>query len=261
MNNQPSEKRIRDKTGTLQVHSIFLTIQGEGPFAGTPAVFVRLAGCNLQCPMCDTDYTTVREHLSPKQIVRHILDETCLNATKLVVITGGEPFRQDITELIVMLVASNAFFVQVETNGTLSPQNIIGLYPYVNHRTDERSGLYVVVSPKTGKVHADIWEIACCAKYVGAHDSLSEVDGLPNEALNNTLGSKITLARPPRNWRFPIYLQPMDWGKENDYSVQAIDWEGFYEDKNFSSLAACRESCMKHGYILQLQLHKILGMP
>ena len=53
-NGQPIEKVQRTFDGTLEVHSIFKTIQGEGPFCGTPAVFIRLAGCNLQCPWCDT---------------------------------------------------------------------------------------------------------------------------------------------------------------------------------------------------------------
>jgi len=50
MNQQPIEKQFLHPKGDLEVHSIFLTIQGEGPFTGQRAVFVRLAGCNLQCP-------------------------------------------------------------------------------------------------------------------------------------------------------------------------------------------------------------------
>ena len=51
-NTQEPEKIDRDRH--LDVHSIFHTIQGEGPYCGHPAVFIRLAGCNLQCPGCDT---------------------------------------------------------------------------------------------------------------------------------------------------------------------------------------------------------------
>ena len=42
----------------LQLAEIFYSIQGEGMWTGTPAVFVRLAGCNLACDFCDTDYST-----------------------------------------------------------------------------------------------------------------------------------------------------------------------------------------------------------
>ena len=41
----------------LQLAEIFYSIQGEGMWTGTPAVFVRLAGCNLACDFCDTDYS------------------------------------------------------------------------------------------------------------------------------------------------------------------------------------------------------------
>ena len=40
----------------LQLTEIFYSVQGEGTWTGTPAVFVRLAGCNLACSFCDTDY-------------------------------------------------------------------------------------------------------------------------------------------------------------------------------------------------------------
>ena len=57
-NQQLADKPVLNETGlSLQVNSIFYTIQGEGPFAGRPAIFIRLAGCNLQCPGCDTEYT------------------------------------------------------------------------------------------------------------------------------------------------------------------------------------------------------------
>ena len=52
MNTQPTEKRTNSQN--LDITEIFFTIQGEGPFSGHRAVFIRLAGCNLQCPACDT---------------------------------------------------------------------------------------------------------------------------------------------------------------------------------------------------------------
>ena len=69
MNLQPIEKRTKSADGLLSLHSIFHTIQGEGPFCGTPSVFVRLAGCNLQCPACDTDYTQGRRAASAQEIL------------------------------------------------------------------------------------------------------------------------------------------------------------------------------------------------
>ena len=91
INIQPIEKYVQAENKMLDVHSIFYTIQGEGPFTGCPAVFVRLAGCNLKCPGCDTDYTSNRTPMTAEQILNKILE--LASPATLVVITGGEPFR------------------------------------------------------------------------------------------------------------------------------------------------------------------------
>jgi len=60
INQQKPEPRAKGDGSILDFHSMFFTIQGEGPFAGHRSIFVRLAGCNLQCPGCDTEYTQGR---------------------------------------------------------------------------------------------------------------------------------------------------------------------------------------------------------
>ncbi|MFA7523067.1 MAG: 7-carboxy-7-deazaguanine synthase QueE [Halothiobacillaceae bacterium] len=233
MNQQPIEKRVRRADGQLSVHSVFYTIQGEGPFCGTPSVFIRLAGCNLQCPGCDTDYTSNRADTEPQALLDKVRE---YQPGGLVVITGGEPFRQDITRLLNVLTDAG-YYVQIETNGTLEPVE----YPY-STMPDIRTGVYVVCSPKAGKVHSRINDVACCFKYVIAHDSIHD-DGLPLRALEHRASPYV--ARPPKNWARPIYLQPMD-SKD--------------EELNRLNLQAAIDSCMKFGYILQLQIHKIIDM-
>jgi len=93
-NIQPIEKSVFDEEGRLNVVKVWSTIQGEGPFTGTPAVFVRLAGCNLQCPLCDTNYTTNRKLRSAEEVADLVQSEH--SKTSLVVLTGGEPFRQNV---------------------------------------------------------------------------------------------------------------------------------------------------------------------
>lgn len=100
---------------TLSVVEIFPTLQGEGPHAGVPAIFVRLGGCNLACNFCDTQF----EDFSEMAIRDVLAGVTALKkAHPLVVITGGEPLRQPIAPLCEALLASG-FQVQIETNGTI----------------------------------------------------------------------------------------------------------------------------------------------
>jgi 7-carboxy-7-deazaguanine synthase len=247
LNRQPIEKRERLYNGTVDVHSIFYTIQGEGPFAGTPATFVRLSGCNLQCPLCDTEYTEFREPTTPEDIIKQI-ENHCEGRSKLVVLTGGEPFRQQVGELLAHLCRAG-YYVQVETNGTLPPPVLPvegrDVFPvcFYSVRSMNRRGVYVVCSPKSGKMNSKLVAVACCFKYVAQAGDISAVDGLPLSALGHT--AHPYLARPPQDWDRPIYLQPAD---EQD------------EEANAANTASVVEAAMQHGYIVQLQIHKLLGM-
>ncbi len=75
----------------LQLVEIFYTVQGEGTHAGTPAVFVRLAGCNLSCHFCDTDYA-MSSFAQVDEIVARVRDVG--GDCPTVVLTGGEPLAQ-----------------------------------------------------------------------------------------------------------------------------------------------------------------------
>jgi organic radical activating enzyme len=234
INLQPIEKLVKSDGLFLDVHSVFATIQGEGPFAGRPAVFVRLAGCNLQCPSCDTEYTKGRQEIAVDQLLIDITETleksgAVYNKRWLVVITGGEPFRQNIAPLCRLLM-KNTYDVQIETNGTLPvpitlPQAVV-----------------IVCSPKNSSVQQTVVARANCFKYVISHDSISPIDGLPILALNNKAEPQIFRIGKEA---FPrtIYLQPMD--AQDDHT-------------NALNLKAAMDSCLKFGYTLQLQLHKII---
>jgi len=96
----------------LKINEIFYSIQGEGNNVGMSAVFVRLAGCNLECSFCDTDFSE-KHDINIDAIMKQIKKYKCKN----VVITGGEPFYQDIYSLLAKLYLDK-FYVCVETNGT-----------------------------------------------------------------------------------------------------------------------------------------------
>jgi organic radical activating enzyme len=158
----------------------------------------------------------------------------------LVVITGGEPFRQNLTSLLEHLIARK-HFVQIETNGTLPPSKYEHYSQYL--RMDHPHGVYIVCSPKTGRINPEILKSACCLKYVLDSESMNPDDGLPTYALGHTASPQ--LARPPKDWDNMIYLQPMDSGDP---------------ERNARNIAAVTKSCQKHGYTLQLQIHKYIGV-
>ena len=223
LNNQVVEKQDLHPDGSLEIHSIFKTIQGEGIYTGHRAVFVRLAGCNLQCPLCDTDYTSNRTRRTITDIINAI---DC--TVNLVVITGGEPFRQNITPLANTLTALG-FQVQIETNGTLRvPAELC-------------EEVVICVSPKTKNVSLSARLRADYFKYV-ANGELAD-DGLPSTALGHPANPILYREREPTV--LPIYLQPADVKDEK---------------LNAANQKLVLDSCLKNGYIFQIQLHKVLGV-
>ena len=96
----------------MKVNEIFYSLQGEGHYTGTPAVFVRFAGCNLRCWFCDTDFEKGVE-MSEDEIVEAVLQYP----TRYVVLTGGEPTLQ-ITASLCDKLHAHGLYLMMETNGT-----------------------------------------------------------------------------------------------------------------------------------------------
>lgn len=205
----------------LDVQEIFPTLQGEGPYAGHPSVFIRLGGCNLACEFCDTEFEAYK-NISLTKIVEDAV-ELSKNSDgkiirKLIVITGGEPLRQPIENLCEELVKLG-FLVQIETNGTLfrelnpqvkiicSPKVSNGKYHQIRLDLLARIDAFKFIISKTNKDYSDISEVGQDQKQI------------------------------------PVYLQPMD---------------EYHEAKNRDNLEYCLELCQKYGYLFSLQLHKVL---
>ena len=165
-----------------KVNEIFYSLQGEGFWTGTPMVFVRLSGCNLRCPFCDTNHSEFRL-VSVQDIVKAVSavdPENCGH----VCITGGEPLLQLGTDLIDAL---HRFYysIHVETNGTKP----------VPAGVD-----WVTLSPKE-----DVRYIGPAAKVVldQAHEVKLVYDGaIDSERIERW-------AQFPAKWH---YLQPCDTG-------------------------------------------------
>ncbi|MCL2089385.1 MAG: radical SAM protein [Oscillospiraceae bacterium] len=109
----------------MNVSEIFTGINGEGPLAGTIAVFIRLTGCNLDCVYCDTRYAQVcgagKDYTLPEILERIDPD------IKHITVTGGEPLiHSGIGELLAAL-ADSGKIVSVETNGTVCPSSVLDM--------------------------------------------------------------------------------------------------------------------------------------
>lgn len=236
-------RKVDDGDGrALHVQEIFYTLQGEGPSAGTPATFVRTWGCHLRCWFCDTDFESNKESLS----VETIGDTAAKFGARLVVLTGGEPMRQNLVPLVAHLIA-RGHEVQIETAGSFwwHGAGHSELYePRVRNRWS------FIVSPKTPYVDELTAEDARAFKYVVSTRIDLDADGLPIANYQERCGTARRLARPPTHWRTvrreDIFVQPMD---EGDAA------------QNEANRALCTRIALAHGYRVSLQTHKLLNIP
>lgn len=124
---------LSDLNTLLPLSEVFgPTIQGEGPYTGRRAVFIRLGGCNLSCTWCDTPYTWDHTRFdvdreNPMTPAGEIVDRAVKHPAGLFVVTGGEPLvHQRRPGMVHLLRGLNAYGpVHIETNGTIAPDREI----------------------------------------------------------------------------------------------------------------------------------------
>lgn len=204
------------------VSEMFYSLQGEGFFTGVPAFFIRLAGCNLSCEWCDTDYET-HEIKSVAEILTDIknniphkngaLTHGMVSSGKLfIVLTGGEPSIHNLKPLLMglhgirqMICPMIDIFIAVETNGTR-----------MKYLSDlKRQGLlhWITLSPKAGITYADL-------QCFDAADELKIV--LDGEAVPNAYKDLCCSAK--LNDR--LYIQPCseDYKPAVDFVLNHPEW-------------------------------------
>ncbi len=222
----------------LFVKKIFRTLQGEGPYVGIPSVFIRLGGCNLACSFCDTEFENYHEIALPKIIesVKNLsvnnqnndaINNSAKNSNnpsnssiKLVVITGGEPFRQPIANLCQSLLDLD-FQVQIETNGTL--------FREIPKAVD------IVCSPKISN-----------NKYLSIRkDLLPRITSFKFLISSNIHGYDIVPELGQAEYNIPVFVQAMD---EYDSKI------------NLANKKMAVNLAIDNNYRLSYQIHKDLGI-
>lgn len=277
--------------GTLKLASApFFTLQGEGPLSGLPAVFLRLAHCNLACSFCDTYFEA--GDIKTFDEIDDLIDEAVwqffdsqgmdvpswartLVSNVVLVVTGGEPLLQkNIHEYIRRSHSTRFAQVQIESNGIMS-WNV------------RDSSTVLVVSPKASekngvpthhiKPHPTTLDRADCLKFVikapESKDDTNPYTMVPQWAINwlNTYLDRT------------IYVSPMNaYLKEPQAAITAIktstdlslkeraeklerisfwepgllDMEQNQKNHEYAALLAMRE-----GFRLSLQTHLLASLP
>ncbi len=227
---------------TLWIQEIFPTIQGEGPDVGTGAIFIRVGGCNLRCFYCDTDFSSSTWHptlATLRTTVRKLRADH--PGITLVVLTGGEPLRQNLYPLVTLL-NDLSYRVQIETAGTYWPNT-----PTMNQRfrPGNRWKNSLICSPKTATLHPKILPLITAYKYIIFHGETDPLTGLPT-ASTQEYGKVRPVASPPPSFHGEIFVQPCDLQDPK---------------KNHQNLQTCLQLVNQHGYRLSTQVHKIHQLP
>ena len=216
----------------MQVVEIFTSIEGEGIRAGYPCVFVRFAGCNLQCSYCDTAYAQSHDCESLAMTPQEIVDRVVYSGFDKVTLTGGEPLLQEEIDELVTLLMANKIAVNIETNGTIPVRT-----PDTPAFTDTSKLLMFTVDYKcpssymTGAMNPD------SIKYLMKHDALKFVVG-SREDMEDAL-RVLSIHKPKCN----IFFSPV-FGKIEPSEIVDFIKEHY--------LTNCR---------VQLQLHKFIWDP
>lgn len=253
------------RAGMLLVTSVFRTLQGEGPYAGVPAIFVRLAKCQLQCEFCDT-YFDSGDWLSRDELLDRIAEVRDPGARQdLLVVTGGEPTLQEGLGGFLRYSMAGAFaHTQVESNGLLE--------------ADLPRATTLVVSPKCARGRSEylrppapVLARADCLKFVVSGDPASPYAAVPEWALAWR-----------RETRRDVYVSPMaeynhlpeqtrvlyDARRAPDMAAREAAEKISFWEPGLLDLVRCRRNyeyaalyAVEHGLRLTIQMHLFASLP
>ena len=150
-----SQNRLRPlvakQTGTLVIHEIYRSLQGEGSLMGLPCTFVRLTACHLRCRYCDTPHAF---HQGQTIGVEEVLQQALATGDDLVEVTGGEPLLQPEVHDLMRGLADRDRTVLLETSGAIDVREV-----------DPRVRIILdIKTPGSGEVLANHWSNLECLK-------------------------------------------------------------------------------------------------
>jgi 7-carboxy-7-deazaguanine synthase len=267
---------------SLFVTSMFFTLQGEGPYAGMPALFIRLTKCNLACSFCDTffdagDWMTYDEieDKSAQTIIKYWADRnlpvpdwlyTTSTAGKMncvLVITGGEPtLQKNLTDFLKRQV--NIYKqVQIESNGTVNLDIPYGVTLVCSPKCSEKDGKATKYLAPTKQ----ILQRANCLKFVMSADKDSPYCEIPDWAheWKHKTGGDIYISPMNIYNDLPHKAKVIRLEKQGDITIEersTVDevisfWEpGLLNmPANQTNHEYAARYCMDHGFRLNLQIH------
>ncbi|WP_338294865.1 7-carboxy-7-deazaguanine synthase QueE [Planctobacterium marinum] len=236
MNDSQRINITNEVTTQYKINEIFESIQGEGAFTGVPSIFIRVQGCPVGCPWCDTKHTwdipPETEQSASQVLLKSSDSDTWFRATaeqllnilreegytaKHIILTGGEPCLYNLVPLTSLLI-ENDYSVQIETSGTFA----LKTHP----------DTWVTVSPKINmkggyEVRRELLEQADEIKHpIAMEKHIEELDELlAGKALKSSC---------------LIYLQPIS------------------QQQRATELAV--KTCIERNWRLSLQTHKFIGI-
>lgn len=247
----------------LMITKMFVTLQGEGPLSGRPALFIRLTHCNLACTFCDTNFETGTDYSF--MMVEFEIDKTIKKYFKgsvpqwarfarvnedeikrrqmVLVITGGEPTLQTKLSPFLDRMIYQFYQTQIESNGilflTIPQETVLVISP----KCAERDGkpTYYLKPNQKNLIRAD------CLKFVVTADDTQPYHKIPDWAFD---------------WRdehhLPIYISPMNTyvRKPVENEVASFWKEGLLNrDQNKANHEYAAQYCIQNGLYLSLQSH------
>lgn len=209
----------------------FVSINGEGRLAGQLAIFIRFAGCNLDCSYCDTTWANednVSYELMTKEDIYNYIKSTKI---KNITLTGGEPLlNENIIDLINFLLCDNTITIEIETNGSIDLSKFF---------KPNEPRLKFTMDYKLPSSNMENNMLVNNFKYLTSKDTLKFVSGNTEDLIK----AKFIIEKFDLTNKTNVYISPV------------------FGQINLSDIVQFMKNNTMNDITLQVQLHKIIWKP